>query len=149
MSIRCSRENAMPCCICASAYRPFTTSSRVAEDRTHAKQMGTKRAEVRGDRHAGRGGLQCCGDEPVELAGAGGLWRTDDHLLASAGSAGLEPDSVRRMAWAAGSSPTLASADEGAMGAHDPGGTRAVPPRSTRPLWQIWGADDRTEGRPE
>src|SRR5262245_33687933 len=98
----------MPCCICASAYTPFMTSSRVDEDRTHAKQMGATRTQGRGDCHAGCGNRQCGSDEPVELAGAGGLWRAEEHLAASAGSAGLAPYSVRPLAWAVGSSHALA-----------------------------------------
>src|SRR5262245_27803527 len=104
--------------------------------------MGAPRAEVRGDRHAGCRGLQCCSDEPLELAGAGGLWRTDNYLLAGARSAGLKQDSVRWISRAAGSSHVLASPDAGAVGADDPGGTREVPPRHTRALWQTETADE-------
>src|SRR5262245_48990450 len=137
----------MPYCICASAYRPFTTSSRIHEDRIHEKPMGATRTQGCGDCHASCSNRQCGRDEPMELADTGRLWWTDDHLWASVGSAGLEPDSVRRMAWAVRSSPALASAAEGAVGAHEPGGARAVPPRPARALWPAAEADDRTAGR--
>src|SRR6266576_7368131 len=96
--------------------------------------MVEKRTESRGDCDRGRFDRWVCGDESVELAGAGGLRTTHDHVLAGPRHPDLEQALVRRISRPARLRGTLETPDEGPLGADDSRGTRTVPPRCPQPL---------------
>src|SRR5580692_7803915 len=73
---------------------------------------------------SGGGSVRICGDESVELAGSGSIRRQGHHVLAGGGSAGAEPDSVRRILQARRAAKV---ADRRRLGAADAGRERKIP----------------------
>src|SRR5438445_13880519 len=90
--------------------------------------MGEKRIEIGCDWGRGCYRLRFHSNESVELAGAGRVRTTYDHLVASAGHSDLEQDPVRRISRQARLRRPLETPDERTLGADDSRGTGKVSP---------------------
>src|ERR1022692_1722728 len=127
----------MQCCICASAYRRFTTNLRKDEDKKYEKNLGCKRAEDRTVWRAFRHHIRLCGHVAVELADACSVWLAPDQLLAGVRNPRPQQDPVRRIPRPARRPYELAAPHAGAFRAHDSRGAGEVSSIHARPMQSL------------